>query len=278
VQAVARSSHVTVFTHSRPENPMEHNDVYVDDAELIAVASGGPSVPVLVNPPPAVVAVGVQPTAAPGAGGRIVHVVKPGDTLFAIALQYGVPVDQILALNGLTAESQVQVGRELIIALPAPSPQATQVASSPVVSVGGSGSGRGQVCVRSFQDPNAEGLRLANAAAASGVHFSLWDAQGDLVADHTLDDPSGRYCFTDLPATTYRVAADPPTGYLVTTQQRWAVSLTGDATVDVQLGLRVDPEAGQAAQAQAILIGAGVVLIVAVAAVLIWRRRTPTYY
>ena len=37
VQAVARSNKVTVFTHSRPENPMEHNDVYLDDAELAVV-------------------------------------------------------------------------------------------------------------------------------------------------------------------------------------------------------------------------------------------------
>src|SRR5512139_2178459 len=57
VQAVARSNKVTVFTHSRPENPMEHNDVYLDDAELVRVGGGGPSAPAIVNPPPAMVAV-----------------------------------------------------------------------------------------------------------------------------------------------------------------------------------------------------------------------------
>ena len=64
------------------------------------------------------VAVEGKPAAANG--GRISHIVKPGDTLFALALQYGVPVDQIMALNGLKPDSHIEIGRELIIALPPP--------------------------------------------------------------------------------------------------------------------------------------------------------------
>ena len=277
VQAVAQSNKVTVFTHSRPENPLEHNDVYVDDAALIAVSGGGPSAPPVVNPPPAVVAIGAQPTAQPGMGGRIVHVVKPGDTLFALALQYGVPVDQILALNNLTADSQIAIGSELIIALPAPKPLSRPTGSNPVVSVSGSGSGLGTVCVQSFEDADTDGLRAANEPLLNtpGTHFILSDGQGHPIDDLILNDPSAAHCFADLPATTYRVMADPPHGYLATGQQRWAVSLTSDVTVDVQFGVKPDPNADQTPVLPGLMLGAGLTLLaVAVLGVAVWKRRS----
>jgi LysM repeat protein len=278
VQAVAQSNKVTVFTHSRPENPMEHNDVYVDDAELWYVGGVGPSAPLIVNPPPALQAVGSISTTASSSGGRITHIVQPGDTLFALALQYGVPVDQILTLNGLMPESQIQIGRELIIALPtAPQsrPQPAAPAPKPMASVGGPGSGRGAVCVQAFDDANADGRRLITEApvSASGVRFIVSDIQGRSVADHTLSDPLTDFCFTELPATIYRVVAELPAGYVATTQPRWSVSLTGDATVDIQLGVRVDTASQSTSISSAWLFGAGGLVIAAIAGVWFWQRR-----
>ena len=162
------------------------------------------------------VAVEGKPAAANG--GRISHIVKPGDTLFALALQYGVPVDQIMALNGLKPDSRIEIGRELIIALPAPKPQAASPIRPPAIptsATGSAGSGRGTVCVQAFVDNDANGLRLASELplAAGGLHVSVLNAQGETVADRTLDAAAGETCFADLPATTYRVMADPPTGY-----------------------------------------------------------------
>ncbi len=269
VQAVARSNKVTVFTHSRPENPMEHNDLYLDDAELAVVAGGGPSVPIVVNPPPAMVAVGSQGTPVPG-GGRVTHMVKPGDTLFAIALQYGVPVDQIMALNHLTPESRIEIGRELIISLPPPKPVNSNTGaapSSPFPSVGAASSGRGAICVRPFLDNDRNGLLLAGEAplAVAGGHVIVFDAEGAIVAERTLDDQDPRSCFTDLPATIYRIVADPPPGYLVTLQNHWAVSLPSDVTVDIPFGAQIDPAANQAPAPAVVVIviiaiGAGATL------------------
>ena len=275
VQAVARSNKVTVFTHTRPENPMEHNDVYLDDADL-AVVGGGYSPPVIVNPPPAMVAVEGKPAASDG--GRISHIVKPGDTLFAVALQYGVPVDQIMALNGLKPDSRIEIGRELIIALPAPKPQtpADQAAGNPFVSTGSAGSGRGTVCVRAFVDSDSNGLPLAGELplATGGLHVSVMNAQNEIVADRTLDATAGETCFADLPAMTYRVLADPPTGYQATQQRRWSISLPSDAIVAVPFGVQIDPAAQNRfpIDVAAILVGLivmGGVLI----GVVVWRRR-----
>jgi len=242
VQAVARSNKVTVFTHTQPEYPMQHNDVYLDDAELVLVGGIGPSDPLTVNPPPALQAVGAVTTTAAD-GRQVTHVISPGDTLFALALQYGVPVDQIMALNGLTAESQVRIGQELIIALAAPrtKPQPA-VVPTPIVSVGGpSGSGRGTVCVQAFDDTDADGRWLVAEApvASSGLHLIVTDAQGSTVADRVIDESASNNCVTDLPATTYRVEAEPPGGYAATMPTRWAIALPGDTRIDLHLGVRV---------------------------------------
>lgn len=276
VQAVARANKVTVFTHTRPENPMEHNDVYLDDAELSFVGGGAPS-GLVINPPPAMVAVEGKPAAANG--GRISHIVKPGDTLFALALQYSVPVDQIMALNGLKPDSRIEIGRELIIALPPPKSQ-PEAASAEVPggnpypgTVGVIGSGRGTMCVQAFVDDDANGLWLASEAplAAVGLHVAVLNTQGEMVAERTLDEATGETCFANLPATTYQVLADPPPGYSATLQRRWSVSLPGDAIVTMPFGVQANPtvESG-------ILIGVavvGVVVVSVVSGVVIWCRR-----
>lgn len=279
VQAVARSNKVTVFTHSRPENPMEHNDIYLDDAELVAAGGGGGfSAPVTVNPPPAMVAVESKP--ASSSGGRISHIMKPGDTLFAIALQYGVPVDQIMALNGLKPDSRIEIGRELIIALPAPRPQspAQPTAGNPFASTGSAGSGRGTVCVQAFMDTDANGLPLADEPplAVGGLHVSVMNAQNEVAADRTLD-AAGETCFTELPAMTYRVVADPPPGYLATQQRRWSISLPGDAIVAVPFGVQVDPAAQNRFPIELAAIPAGLIFFGAIAGAVVWVRRRRRY-
>ncbi|MEW6282294.1 MAG: LysM peptidoglycan-binding domain-containing protein, partial [Candidatus Eremiobacterota bacterium] len=72
-------------------------------------------------------------TAVPGqtslGQGERVHVVQPGETLFGIASQYGVPMDAIAARNGIANPNLIRANSTLII--PAP---ATPVAQVPVAS------------------------------------------------------------------------------------------------------------------------------------------------
>lgn len=283
VQAVARANKVTVYTHSRPENPMMHNDVYLDDAELTTAGGVGPSEPLIINPPPALqggdALTLTQPVTRALGSGRVIHVVRPGDTLFAIALQYGVPVDQIMALNDLTPESQVRLGQELLIAeaemaaRPLPSPGGVEAA--PVASVGGAGSGLGAVCVQAFDDVDGNGQRYATEAplAASGLRWLVRNAQGELIGDFTAGDDNGAHCFADLPATTYHVEAQTPIGWAPTLAARWAVALTGDSRVAIQLGLR-PVQIESAIPSAWLLAGAGGVVLAAAVGLWAWRRRT----
>jgi LysM repeat protein len=125
VQAQARSSTVTVFTHSRPEWTWArtNNDVYLDDASLVVVGGPGyvpPAAPV--SQPAATVAPAAPPTtAAPSApastptGNERKYVVVAGDTLYAIAVRFNSTVTAIAQANQITNVDLIFTGQTLII-------------------------------------------------------------------------------------------------------------------------------------------------------------------
>jgi LysM repeat protein len=57
----------------------------------------------------------VQPVSNTTSGGGQVHTVQSGDTLFAIAGQYGSSVDAIMGVNGLADPDYLFVGQQLSI-------------------------------------------------------------------------------------------------------------------------------------------------------------------
>ncbi len=52
---------------------------------------------------------------APGSDGSIIHVVEKGQALWSIAITYGVTVDQIRALNGLSENDAIYEGQNLLV-------------------------------------------------------------------------------------------------------------------------------------------------------------------
>lgn len=69
----------------------------------------------------------------------------------------------------------------------------------------------GQVCVQSFEDRNADGVRDADERAiASGIGASLQNAAGVTIATRLLEDSPfaarGLLCFEQLPAGDYRIS------------------------------------------------------------------------
>lgn len=48
--------------------------------------------------------------------GRVTHIVRPGDTLWALSREYSVPVEEIKRLSGINSASNVlQIGQELVV-------------------------------------------------------------------------------------------------------------------------------------------------------------------
>lgn len=85
-------------------------------------ATGSPKIPI--------VSTGTVVPNTPNADGSIIHVVRKGDTIYGIAFAYGIPPEQLLRLNGLTLDSDIYVGNQLIIR-PVFTPTPTSPTSTP---------------------------------------------------------------------------------------------------------------------------------------------------
>ena len=106
MEAVVQGSAVTVFTRSTPQEPLQHNDIYVDDASLVVVGSGPVS-----NPNPAPAATAALPQQPTG----LRYTVVPGDNYYRIARRFGISVNALLTANPSATPNLLRVGQVLII-------------------------------------------------------------------------------------------------------------------------------------------------------------------
>lgn len=125
------------------------------------------------------VAPGTSPTAMQPASTPtpVVHIVQAGDSLSGIALQYGVPAEDIAQANGIDDPNVIRVGQRILIPGPTPMPTATVLPTSTptpdippqleIVDVIGRGA------------PSAEVVVIANRGrGVRMLHWTLRDAQG----------------------------------------------------------------------------------------------------
>lgn len=160
VTALSQSTAVTVFVRSAPQGFVGTNNIYLDDAALVALGQtvtptppptntpdlGAPTQEGIVTPTPvATVPPGATPTfvptATPGYTSTITYVVQAGDTLSALAQRFGSSVSAIAEYNGLTNVSLIVVGQTLIIpvlgTVYTPPPTFTPAPTQPGGGVGG---------------------------------------------------------------------------------------------------------------------------------------------
>ncbi len=287
VQAAAKADAVTVFTHSRAEWDFarQNNEVYLDDASLVVASGAGAVAPPASGQPAA--------TLAPRPTGAVVHVVQAGDTLFGIALQYNVRVDDLYRLNNLTPASVLSIGQEIIVQAGAgstPAAQATPVPKAtlalapqtPVTSTTPTAIASpirltatpvtGGLCVSAFDDANSNGVRDGNEPGLAGVTF-IASLGGNEAARYSTDAAGKPYCLTTLPPGAYSVQVTLPPGY-VAASEKVDIALTlgqrVDLTIAARRGERATPTAVPSTQAQpqsAVPTRANTLLIVVVAVV-----------
>jgi hypothetical protein len=77
-------------------------------------------------PPPT-----AMPIASPTPSHPVAYVVQEGDTLSGIAQAYGMPIQDLMAANGIANPNLLQVGQTLIIPFPTPVPSAETPAAPP---------------------------------------------------------------------------------------------------------------------------------------------------
>ena len=255
VEAVAQAERVTVFIYHRTDwadgMPRVNNDVYIDDASLVAIGQASPTPP----PPPPTSPPGSSsgtsgtsgapapaPLPTPRPDGCRVHIVQPNDTLFGISLQYGIPMEDLERLNAgsLGPNKMIFVGQEIVLSCPpaTPTPEATPTpVPTPTPEAG-------QVCVLAFHDRNGDGVRqMETEELLPNAVFSLSDATG-LVGQYTTDGISEPYCFPGLRPGAYQVAVQPPAGYGVNGPAQVALALTSGGQLEAAIPMQRGASAG----------------------------------
>jgi LysM repeat protein len=260
VDAVAQGDAITVFTHSRPEwtdDPRNNNDVYVDDATLTVIATPQPTTPTPDSGKAQVAAVPapaqpqpqsyvVKPQQGQRPDGSVVHIVQSGDTLFGMALAYGVTVDDIVQLNNIQPGQFLQIGQEVIIkgpTQPAPAAAPKAAVAPPPAPVGGvaapppAASAPSGLCVQAFNDQNSDGIYDSDEDLVSDIQFAVIAGTVPVIT-YTTDGVNEPYCFTGLAPRAYTVRAQLPKNYVATTDEQVGVALASGQTANISFGVR----------------------------------------
>ena len=192
------------------------------------------------------------PTPTPGPDGRIVYIVKSGDSLWRISVVTGIPIDEIRALNNMSANDVIQPGQELLLGLggpsssrATPSPWATPTSSLPSPTPG---IGTGMLCVLLYEDINGDAIRQEEEPSLPGGAISVNDRFGAVsittntpaggISDNIFPEPEelGFTCFRDLEQGDYNVTAAIPDGYNPTTRLNYAVTLNAGEELYLDFG------------------------------------------
>ncbi len=213
---------------------------------ILALAILIPSLsrPAAANPP----AQAFYYTPTPDADGRIMYVIKEGDTCISISLLNRVDLDQLRLLNNLNAECVLIPGQKLLLgtAEAAPTPGGpTATPTSPLPSPTPF-KGNGEVCIVLFNDINGNALAEPGEAAISGGAISLTDQLGKVsltgTTNASLEEPS---CFLDLPEGEYNISVAVPEGYNPTTRMDYTLPLRAGDQSTLDFGAQVSSQ-GQA--------------------------------
>jgi hypothetical protein len=186
------------------------------------------------------------PSPTPGPDGRIIYIVKAGETCTQISLLYGVSVEYIRSTNLLDQNCTLRAGQALMIGVgapsggsptPGPSPTPTPVVPTATPSSGGTA----QVCVLVFDDINGDGLRQATEGAIAGAALSLTSPDGSYSQTLTsvINPDATAYqgmCFTTVPPGSYSVSAAAPDGYNPTMNMTASVNVNPGDQISVNFG------------------------------------------
>lgn len=175
-------------------------------------------------------------TPTPGADGRIMYIVQPGDSCTRVSLLMNIPVEQIRQLNSKLDENCTLVeGQELLIGIVAPSTATPE----PVISVGTATitptplAGTTEVCVLLFDDVNGNAIREETEPAVAGGAVSLTEINGAYSGSLETVIPSDPtvyqgICFIDIPEGSYNISVGIPTNFNPT--------MSLDSSIEVNAG------------------------------------------
>ncbi len=197
------------------------------------------------------------PTPTPGADGRIIYIVQPGETCIRVAALNGISVEQLRLLNSKLDENCTLVeGQELLVGIvsvagtptagPSPTPGLPTVTPTPFT-------GTTEICILLFEDSNGNAAREATEPAIAGGAVSVTEVNGEYsAAQETVipADPEAYQgiCFSNVPEGSYNITMGVPDNYNATVNMDYSLVVHAGDRAEVGFGAQskdvvVDPAA-----------------------------------
>jgi hypothetical protein len=187
------------------------------------------------------------PTLTPGADGRTIYIVQPGDNCTRVMALNGISMDQLRQLNSKLDENcTLIVGQELLVGIisvagtptagPSPTPGLPTVTPTPLT-------GTTEVCVLLFADSNGNALREETEPAVAGGAVSLTENNGEYSASQETvipADPAAYQgiCFSDIPEGSYNITMGIPDNYNPTVDLNYSLEVKAGDRAEVGFGIQ----------------------------------------
>lgn len=196
------------------------------------------------------------PTPTPGADGRIIYIVQPGDSCFRVAAIAKITVDQLRQLNSRLDENcTLTEGQELllgVVAAATPTVEVNLTPGTPTVTPTPL-SGLTEVCVLLFNDVNGNAMREEVETAIAGGAVSLTEINGKYSGSQDTVVPADPavyqgICFTNIPEGTYNITVAVPDNFNPTMELSYSLEVNAGDRAFVDFGAQsqdvvVDPGA-----------------------------------
>lgn len=191
-------------------------------------------------------------TPTPNEQGTIIYIVQAGEFCTTIQERTGVPIAEIVRLNGLTDACSIYEGQQLILArvevtpLP-PTATATTVPEliTPTLTPM---PGVARICVVLFHDLDGNGMRTEGEDYLYGGEISVNDRIGvfSMTGTTVAGDPEivNPFCFDQVPVGTYSISIAIPDDFNPTTVTNYPLEVRAgeEATIDFGAQLATQPE------------------------------------
>lgn len=196
------------------------------------------------------------PSPTPGADGRIIYIVQPGDSCFRIQALYGITVDQLRGLNPQIDENCTLIeGDELMLGIggpaalsptpgPSPTPEPPTVTPTPPA-------GTTEICVLLYDDLNGDAqwqeteIGIAGGAVSVGNTAGTFSETKATVSEIDPDTLEPLYtCFTDVPEGEYNLSVAVPESYNPTMEMTYTFSIKAGDIAYIPFGAQSQTETG----------------------------------
>jgi hypothetical protein len=203
-------------------------------------------------------------TPTPDADGRIVYIVKAGDTCLSISLLTRASLDSIRALNNLDANCAIFSGQQLLLAVVTATPitPTSETITTPSGPTQTPFRGNGQICVVLFDDADGNGIKSDAEGFIPEGNISISDRVG--AVSLTGKTPAGPdpVCFIDIPEGDYNISVAVPETFNPTTSLNYPLSLKAGDVATIDFGAQSTESSSQNGPSTSPLLGIiGVVLL-----------------